>query len=143
VFQDRLTEVFKILNIWFKANLLSLNVSKTDYIKFTAKNFYEQDNYTNLAYGNKKISDSYHTKFSGINIINTLSWKWHVDQLLLKLNTRLYSFILNTSWSRGIIKLLILPQYYLRTTQNSIERYTLQFQVPLYLHLYNRRILIF
>jgi hypothetical protein len=57
VFQDRLTEVFKILNIWFNANLLSLNVSKTDYIKFTTKNFYEQDNYINIACVSKNISD--------------------------------------------------------------------------------------
>jgi hypothetical protein len=51
--------------------------------------FYEQDNYINTAYGKKKISDSYHTQFLGItrNIINTLSWKRHVAQLLLKLNT--------------------------------------------------------
>jgi hypothetical protein len=37
MFQDRLTETLKILNNWFNANLLSLNFSKTDYIKFTKK----------------------------------------------------------------------------------------------------------
>ena len=37
VFQDRLTEVFKILNIGYNDNLLSLNFSKTDYIKFTTE----------------------------------------------------------------------------------------------------------
>jgi hypothetical protein len=91
VFQDRLTEVFKILNIWFNANLLSLNVSRTDYIKFTTKNFYEQDNYINIACVNKNISDSYHTKFLRINIINTLSWQRHFHQLLLKRNTASYA----------------------------------------------------
>jgi hypothetical protein len=62
IFQEKLTKVFTILNTWFNVNLLSLNCSKTDYIKFTTKNFYEQDNYINIAYGNRKISDSYHNK---------------------------------------------------------------------------------
>jgi hypothetical protein len=47
--------------------------------------------HTNIAYGNKKISDSCYTKFLGINIVNTLSWKRHVDQLLPKLNTACYA----------------------------------------------------
>jgi hypothetical protein len=37
------------------------------------------------------ISKSCYTKFSGINIVNTLSWKRHTDQLLPKLNTACYA----------------------------------------------------
>jgi hypothetical protein len=92
IFQDRLTETFKILNIWFNANLLSLNFSKTDYIKFTTKNYYEQDKHTNIAFGNTNISESSYIKFLGVNIVNTLSWKKHGDQLLPKLNTACYAF---------------------------------------------------
>jgi hypothetical protein len=39
-----------------------------------------------MAYGNR-ISHSCYTKFLGINIVNTLLWKRHIDHLLTKLNT--------------------------------------------------------
>jgi hypothetical protein len=43
ILQERLTETFKILNIWFNANLLTRNFSITDYIKFTTTNYYDQE----------------------------------------------------------------------------------------------------
>jgi hypothetical protein len=64
---------------------------KSEYIIFVAKRFYEQDNRTKIAYGNKEIIDSCHTKFLGINITNTLSWKKHIDQLISKLSTACYA----------------------------------------------------
>jgi GTP:adenosylcobinamide-phosphate guanylyltransferase len=75
VFQDRLTEALKNLNIWFNTNLLFLNFSKTECIKFKTKNFYEQDKQINIAYDNKKISNSSHIMFLGINIVNTVQEK--------------------------------------------------------------------
>lgn len=89
IFQDKLTKAFKILNTWFNANLLFLNFSKTHCIKFITKNSYEQHSCITIVYGNKKISHSCHTKFLGINIVNTLSWKKHIDQLHPKLNLEL------------------------------------------------------
>jgi hypothetical protein len=59
-FRNMLNEVFKTLNIWFNTNLLSLKFTKTEYIIFTAKQFYEQDNRIKIAYGNKEIPDSCH-----------------------------------------------------------------------------------
>jgi hypothetical protein len=35
-FKTTINEVYKILDDWFKKNLLSLNIMKTYYIKFTA-----------------------------------------------------------------------------------------------------------
>jgi hypothetical protein len=92
VFQDRFIEVLNILNLWFNANLLSLNFSKTHYITFTTKNIFEQGDYISVANSIKKISSSCFTKFLGINITNTLSWKRHLDQLLSKLNTACMRF---------------------------------------------------
>jgi hypothetical protein len=75
--------------MWFNTNLLFLNFSKTVYIKFKTKSFYGQD--INIAYDNKKISNSSHIKFLGINIVNRLSWKTHIDQLLPKLSSACYA----------------------------------------------------
>jgi hypothetical protein len=90
IFQDKLTEIFNILNLWFSTNL-SLNFSKTHYIKFSTKNLYDQFSRIIIASGNNEISESCYTKFLGINIVNTLSWKRHIDQLLPKLNTAWYA----------------------------------------------------
>jgi hypothetical protein len=91
IFRNKLNEVFKILNTWFNNNLLSLHFSKTEYIIFAAKRIYEQDDHIKIAYGNKVITDSCHTKFLGINITKTLSWKKHIDQLIPKLNAACYA----------------------------------------------------
>jgi hypothetical protein len=45
----------------------------------------------NIEYDNKKISNSSHIKFLGINIVNKLSWKSHIDQLLPKLSSACYA----------------------------------------------------
>jgi hypothetical protein len=87
VFQNSLTEAFKQLNIWFNTNLLFLNISKTEFIKFKTKHSYEHDQDINIEYDEKKISNSSRTKFLGINIVNTLSWKSHIDQLHPKLSS--------------------------------------------------------
>jgi hypothetical protein len=79
------------LNLWFSTNLLSLHFSKIHYIKFSTKNLYDQFNHIIIASGNNEISDSCYTEFLGINIVNTLSWKRHIDQLLPKLNTACYA----------------------------------------------------
>jgi hypothetical protein len=84
-------EVFNILITWFQANLLSLNLSKTHYIKFSTKNVADQAPFINTDNGIKGITSSCFTKFLGINITNTLSWKEHIDQLLLKLNAACYA----------------------------------------------------
>jgi hypothetical protein len=91
VFQNGLKEIFEQLNRWFNTNLLILHFSKTEFIKFKMKNVYEYYHDINIQYDNEKISNSSHIKFLGINIVNTLSWKNHIDQLLPKLSCACYA----------------------------------------------------
>ena len=60
VFQNGLKEVFEQLNRWFNTNLLFLNFSKTEFIKFKTKNIYEYDHDINIEYDNKNISNFSH-----------------------------------------------------------------------------------
>jgi hypothetical protein len=64
---------------WF----LISNYEKTQYVHFTLKStvFYE----ASIACNNSFISNSTNTKFLGVIIENTLSWKAHIDHLLPKL----------------------------------------------------------
>jgi hypothetical protein len=58
---------------------------------FKMKNIYEYDLDINIKYDNKKISNLSHVKFLGINTVNTLSWKSHINQLLPKLSSASYA----------------------------------------------------
>ena len=75
--------VFKNMNEWFNANLLSLNFDKTYLMKFQTKN--NSVNEMNITNSNKIISDTSNLKFLGIIIGNTLSWKSHIDMIAPKL----------------------------------------------------------
>ena len=80
--------VFKLINQWFKENFLSLNFEKTHYIHFITKN--NQTTNMKIGFVDKLIPNVSHTKFLGMNIDSTLSWKTHIEQLISKLITACY-----------------------------------------------------
>jgi hypothetical protein len=81
---NSVTEVLNKLKLWFNTNLLFLNFSKIDFIKFNTKNAH--DHVIKILYDNTKITTSSCIKFLGVNIANTLSWKNHIDSLIPKLS---------------------------------------------------------
>jgi len=78
-----MNEIFMDINTGFNTNLISLNLSKTHCLEFSTINF--NDN-INVCYNNHRISFN-HTKFGGLIIDDTLSWKYHIDQIMSKLNS--------------------------------------------------------
>ena len=79
---------FGNVNTWFKKTCLSLNTEKTHYIHFKTEN--SQPNYINTCLDNNRISNSLYTRFLGLIVDNTLSWKPHIDNLINKLSTACY-----------------------------------------------------
>jgi hypothetical protein len=88
-FRSNINNVFLQLNEWLDAYLLSLNHDKTQYVHFTPKGTFFQDSI--IGYNKKFIAVSTNTKYLGIIIENTLSWKAHIDQLIPKLCTACYA----------------------------------------------------
>ena len=88
-FKTTINNTFSQLNKWFVDNLLLLSYEKTDYVHCTLKStvLYEAP----IVYNNNFISNSTSTKFLGVIIENTLSWKVHFDHLLPKLCMTCYS----------------------------------------------------
>jgi hypothetical protein len=74
----------------FAANLLSLNFKKTQHIQFITKN--NMLTSRKIRYGNTTIPNASHTKFLGLTVDNTLSWKNGTDLLINKLRTACYVF---------------------------------------------------
>jgi len=73
----------------FNSNLLTFNFTKTHYIEFRTKNYYQVK--TKVKYEHKSISNSSETKFLGLIIDETLSWNQHVDYIATKLNSACYT----------------------------------------------------
>jgi hypothetical protein len=68
---------------------LTLNFDKTYYIQFLTKNSNAVD--MHIDYGNDQIGKSTNTKFLGLIVDNTLSWKEHVNWLMSKLGSACYT----------------------------------------------------
>ena len=66
---------------WFRANKLSLNASKTNYMLFSPK----LPSHTNkITIDNNNISQVHTTKFLGITIDDKLTWNHHINNVTMK-----------------------------------------------------------
>ena len=73
-------EIYNESHVMFNTNLLSLNLDETHFIQFVTKNS-SSINF-NIMHGNKKIANVYNTKFLGLTLDNTLSWRTHIDTII-------------------------------------------------------------
>jgi len=83
--EKSVNKIIQDINEWFNTNLLSLDLDKAHFIHFVTKNSSSID--FNIIHGNKKIANVYNTKFLGLTLDNTLSWKTHTDTIIPKLSS--------------------------------------------------------
>jgi len=84
-YEKQINKIFMDINYWFKLNQLVLNYYKTHYLQFNTKN--SREYILKLNYQGNYVKSSPHTKFLGLIIVDSLSWKAHTDQMMSKLNT--------------------------------------------------------
>jgi hypothetical protein len=77
------------INLWFKANLLSLNINKTHLLRFHTNSKTETS--LELNYSNDIIHNVPSVMFLGLLVDDTLSWNQHIDYLSSKLSTACYA----------------------------------------------------
>ena len=77
----------KQLSIWFKANKLSLNVSKTNSMLFSRQKGSEN---INIKIDSKEIESKKTFKFLGILVDNKLTWSEHINHIFAKASRALY-----------------------------------------------------
>ena len=75
------TELNKVNN-WLNCNKLSLNLGKSSYLKFT--NIRSTHNVT-IKMANRPIDQKRVAKYLGVLIDDNLSWKYHIDNINLKI----------------------------------------------------------
>ena len=88
--------LFPIINLdldniltWCKVNKISLNLSKTKYMVFNPKLISlssSQKSACTLVFGSDRLEMVSNTKFLGITIDDTLSWRLHIEQLCAKVS---------------------------------------------------------
>jgi len=76
-FQNDLNVASGQLSKLFNANLLSLNFDKIYFIRFTNRSTFTSN--IQITYKDKQICTVTETKFLGLFINNTLSWKTHIE----------------------------------------------------------------
>ena len=74
------------LSEWFRANKLSLNVNKTNYILFGNRSKACFDSNFCILFDNKLLERVANTKFLGVFIDEDLNWKHHTSQIALKVS---------------------------------------------------------
>jgi hypothetical protein len=82
-FLIEINNIFAELNSWFESNLLLLHFDKTKFVHFKTRNTPVLN--TNITYKSNPIISVNNTKFLGLSIETNLSWRTHIDRLLLKL----------------------------------------------------------
>jgi hypothetical protein len=109
--QNDFNFAFEQLNKWFDTNLLFLNFDKTYFIQFMNKSTYASDIY--IKYGDKQISSTFNTKFLGLFVNDTLSWKTHIEFIMSKLNSACYALrSVKPYMSQNILKMIYYSYFY-------------------------------
>ena len=107
---DTLSQELKRLDVWFKVNKLSLNVSKTNFIVFS--NIRYDD--CSIQINDTSIERVYFTKFLGVYIDSKLSWEHqikHIQNKIAKSISIMYKvkYLLTKSALYTLYCALILP----------------------------------
>jgi len=89
-----------LVNTWFQANLLSLNVTKTSFMIFSRK----KNLTANILINDVQLHRQYETKFLGVILSADLKWQKHIDIIANK-----------TSKNFGIISKVRHLAYYQKT----------------------------
>jgi len=76
------------INSWFQCNHLTLNYDKTHFLQFLTKKQNEMQQ--QIGTTNSIITNINCTKFLGLIIDSTLSWKYHINEITPKLNKACY-----------------------------------------------------
>lgn len=83
VIADAQTDL-NLLNMWFQYNLLTININKTNYMIFAAKNK-KIGNHKPLQINNQTIKRVEAEKYLGLTLDNQLTWKPHIAKIKSKI----------------------------------------------------------
>ena len=102
--------MIEIIN-WFQSNLLTLNCEKTHFLQFLTKK--QNEIKLQIVASNSIITNINSTKFLGLVIDSTLSWKDHIIELTSKLNKACYAIrTLKSFMSPDVLRMLYFSYFH-------------------------------
>ena len=101
------------LSKWFRANRLSLNLTKTNFMEFTPRQKKSSSTF-NVVIDEKTIAQVNETVFLGVVLDDNLTWKSHISSVAVKISKSIgiifrSSFYLSTPSLRMLYNAMILP----------------------------------
>jgi hypothetical protein len=90
--------VVSLMGEWFAVNKLTLNLDKTNIIKFMTYN--SPQFLLSVGYEYKYIEESVYITFLGLQIDSHLNWKTHIDQLVPKLSGACYAVKISVTYQQ-------------------------------------------
>ena len=94
----------KQLGLWFRANKLSLNVNKTNFIMFNNKKQSRTD--VHIVLNGTNIEQVTNTNFLGVTIDENLTWREHIKMVETKVSKKLCMFLIIKRYTYYINHLL-------------------------------------
>jgi len=113
---SQINKDLSILNEWFKANKLSLNVSKTVYVLFSECTKRIPNGF-DIKIGKSILQEKPYTTFLGLTIDSNLNWRHHIARVKGKLKSSIY--MLNRI--KNIIPLENMKTLYYTLVQSHLE----------------------
>jgi hypothetical protein len=83
------SSILDYMSKWSAANGLSLNIDKTNEIKFNLS--HSQEDSSQIPYKGKEIKHVTNIKFLGLEIDQYLNWKTHTEQIIPRLSSACYA----------------------------------------------------
>ena len=88
-FENALHQTMIEMSNWFQSNLLTLNYEKTYFLQFSATHKHKTKK--QIVNVNSHITNTTSTKFLGLKIDSTLTWREHITELTPKINKACYA----------------------------------------------------
>ena len=86
--KNKMISALDYMTEWFLANGLALNIEKTNIMKFTSNNLWDET--FQITQNNKLIKETNNTNFLGLELDKNLNWKTHIKKILPKLSSSCY-----------------------------------------------------
>jgi hypothetical protein len=110
-FQNNINLAMTEIGKWFRNNLLTLNCEMTHFVQFLTKN--QNALKIQIVASNSIITNTNSTKFLGLVIDSTMSWKEHIIELTSKLNKACYAIrTLKSLMSPDVLRILYFSYFH-------------------------------
>jgi len=104
-FKNNINSVMTEITNWFQSNLLTMNYNKTHFMQFLTKK--QNERKIQIIAPNSININISSTKFLGLIVDNSLSWKDHIATLTSKLNKACYAIRpIKPFWSVDILRMI-------------------------------------